>query len=161
MMEIIVTELHNTSSCSPILVFLHSTLRFGQWNDSTLHIYILAIWLYCEWVLRFSFAWSHLILLCATGGLQPRATQHRKSAALTSFRALYPFTARNQDELSFDADDVIEVCKLREPVVPLVRLEWFQRKDYSCGSVPHSQHEQPCCCQDEKRLFHCVVISQM
>lgn len=35
--------------------------------------------------------------------------QHRKSAALTSFKALYPFSARNAEELSFEADDVIEV----------------------------------------------------
>uniref|UniRef100_A0A674N4C8 Intersectin 2b n=1 Tax=Takifugu rubripes TaxID=31033 RepID=A0A674N4C8_TAKRU len=32
-----------------------------------------------------------------------------QSAALTQFKALYPFTARNVEELSFDADDVIEV----------------------------------------------------
>ena len=56
---------------------------------------------------------------CVTGGLQPRASQHRKSAALTSFRALYPFTARNQDELSFDADDVIEVRKSESPLYRL------------------------------------------
>ncbi|XP_071368727.1 intersectin-2b [Centroberyx affinis] len=48
------------------------------------------------------------------GGLQPKATHHRKSAALTSFKALYPFTARNQDELSFGADDVIEVDETME-----------------------------------------------
>lgn len=42
-------------------------------------------------------------------GGQPKATSHRKSAALTSFKALYPFTARNQEELSFTADDLIEV----------------------------------------------------
>uniref|UniRef100_A0A8C8G011 Intersectin-2-like n=1 Tax=Oncorhynchus tshawytscha TaxID=74940 RepID=A0A8C8G011_ONCTS len=39
---------------------------------------------------------------------------HRKSAALTSFRALYPFTARNQDELSFEADELIEVDESTE-----------------------------------------------
>uniref|UniRef100_A0A674BGH9 Intersectin 2b n=1 Tax=Salmo trutta TaxID=8032 RepID=A0A674BGH9_SALTR len=38
----------------------------------------------------------------------------RKSAALTSFRALYPFTARNQDELSFEADELIEVDESTE-----------------------------------------------
>ncbi|KAM4602595.1 intersectin-2b [Polymixia lowei] len=48
------------------------------------------------------------------GGLQPKSTEHRKSAALTSFRALYPFTARNQEELSFNADDVIEVDETTE-----------------------------------------------
>uniref|UniRef100_A0A8C7KKG6 Intersectin 2b n=1 Tax=Oncorhynchus kisutch TaxID=8019 RepID=A0A8C7KKG6_ONCKI len=37
-----------------------------------------------------------------------------KSAALTSFRALYPFTARNQDELSFEADELIEVDESTE-----------------------------------------------
>uniref|UniRef100_H2TIP0 Intersectin 2b n=1 Tax=Takifugu rubripes TaxID=31033 RepID=H2TIP0_TAKRU len=38
-----------------------------------------------------------------------KTAQCRKSAALTQFKALYPFTARNVEELSFDADDVIEV----------------------------------------------------
>lgn len=47
-------------------------------------------------------------------GGQPRATQHRKSAALTSFKALYPFTARNHEELSFNADDIIEVDETTE-----------------------------------------------
>uniref|UniRef100_A0A3B4YTY2 Intersectin 2b n=1 Tax=Seriola lalandi dorsalis TaxID=1841481 RepID=A0A3B4YTY2_SERLL len=47
-------------------------------------------------------------------GGQPRATQHRKSAALTSFKALYPFTARNNEELSFNADDIIEVDETTE-----------------------------------------------
>ncbi|XP_041649408.1 intersectin-2b isoform X2 [Cheilinus undulatus] len=47
-------------------------------------------------------------------GGQPRATQHRKSAALTSFKALYPFTARNNEELTFDADDIIEVDETTE-----------------------------------------------
>uniref|UniRef100_A0A8C7RNW9 Intersectin 2b n=1 Tax=Oncorhynchus mykiss TaxID=8022 RepID=A0A8C7RNW9_ONCMY len=42
------------------------------------------------------------------------AMEHRKSAALTSFRALYPFTARNQDELSFEADELIEVDESTE-----------------------------------------------
>uniref|UniRef100_A0A671UUI1 Intersectin 2b n=1 Tax=Sparus aurata TaxID=8175 RepID=A0A671UUI1_SPAAU len=43
-----------------------------------------------------------------------KATQHRKSAALTSFKALYPFTARNNEELSFNADDMIEVDETTE-----------------------------------------------
>ncbi|XP_071344242.1 intersectin-2b isoform X2 [Trachinotus anak] len=47
-------------------------------------------------------------------GGQPRATQHRKSAALTSFKALYPFNARNNEELSFNADDIIEVDETTE-----------------------------------------------
>lgn len=46
-----------------------------------------------------------------TPGGQHRTAQRRKSAALTPFKALYPFTARNVEELSFDADDVIEVKK--------------------------------------------------
>uniref|UniRef100_I3KKD0 Intersectin 2b n=1 Tax=Oreochromis niloticus TaxID=8128 RepID=I3KKD0_ORENI len=45
---------------------------------------------------------------------QPRAKQHRKSASLTSFKALYPFTARNNEELSLEADDVIEVDETTE-----------------------------------------------
>uniref|UniRef100_A0A8K9V766 Intersectin 2b n=1 Tax=Oncorhynchus mykiss TaxID=8022 RepID=A0A8K9V766_ONCMY len=45
---------------------------------------------------------------------EPQAMEHRKSAALTSFRALYPFTARNQDELSFEADELIEVDESTE-----------------------------------------------
>uniref|UniRef100_A0A665V192 Intersectin 2b n=1 Tax=Echeneis naucrates TaxID=173247 RepID=A0A665V192_ECHNA len=47
-------------------------------------------------------------------GGQPRATHHRKSAALTSFKALYPFNARNDEELSFNADDIIEVDETTE-----------------------------------------------
>ncbi|XP_067344723.1 intersectin-2b isoform X2 [Channa argus] len=47
-------------------------------------------------------------------GKQPRATQHRKSASLTSFKALYPFTARNNEELSFNAEDLIEVDETTE-----------------------------------------------
>ncbi|XP_059206845.1 intersectin-2b [Centropristis striata] len=47
-------------------------------------------------------------------GGQPRATHHRKSAALTSFKALYPFTARNNEELNFSADDIIEVDETTE-----------------------------------------------
>uniref|UniRef100_A0A674BGN0 Intersectin 2b n=1 Tax=Salmo trutta TaxID=8032 RepID=A0A674BGN0_SALTR len=43
-----------------------------------------------------------------------REEERRKSAALTSFRALYPFTARNQDELSFEADELIEVDESTE-----------------------------------------------
>ncbi|XP_042181126.1 intersectin-2b [Oncorhynchus tshawytscha] len=48
------------------------------------------------------------------GGLKPQATEHRKSAMLTSFRALYPFTARNLEELSFETDEVIEVDESTE-----------------------------------------------
>ncbi|XP_060897055.1 intersectin-2b [Labrus mixtus] len=47
-------------------------------------------------------------------GGQPRATHHRKSAALTSFKALYPFTARNNEELTFNAEDIIEVDETTE-----------------------------------------------
>lgn len=52
---------------------------------------------------------SHYGSLFGALGKQPRVTQHRKSAALTSFKALYPFTARNNEELSFNAEDIIEV----------------------------------------------------
>ncbi|XP_029001279.1 intersectin-2b isoform X2 [Betta splendens] len=47
-------------------------------------------------------------------GKKPGITQHRKSAALTSFKALYPFSARNNEELSFGADDIIEVDETTE-----------------------------------------------
>uniref|UniRef100_A0A8D3DXJ7 Intersectin 2b n=1 Tax=Scophthalmus maximus TaxID=52904 RepID=A0A8D3DXJ7_SCOMX len=43
-----------------------------------------------------------------------QATHHRKSAALTSFKVLYPFTARNNEELSLNADDIIEVDETTE-----------------------------------------------
>ncbi|XP_076834688.1 intersectin-2b [Brachyhypopomus gauderio] len=43
------------------------------------------------------------------GNRHPMGKTHRKSAALTKFKALYPFVARNEDELSFEADDTIEV----------------------------------------------------
>uniref|UniRef100_A0A7N6BSJ3 Intersectin 2b n=1 Tax=Anabas testudineus TaxID=64144 RepID=A0A7N6BSJ3_ANATE len=52
--------------------------------------------------------------VCGALGKQPRVTQHRKSAALTSFKALYPFTARNNEELSFNAEDIIEVDETTE-----------------------------------------------
>ncbi|XP_061735340.1 intersectin-2-like isoform X2 [Nerophis ophidion] len=48
-------------------------------------------------------------------GKQPRASQHRKSASLTPFKALYPFTARNHEELTFNADDIIEVDETAGP----------------------------------------------
>uniref|UniRef100_A0A669DCR5 Intersectin 2b n=1 Tax=Oreochromis niloticus TaxID=8128 RepID=A0A669DCR5_ORENI len=41
-------------------------------------------------------------------------SKYRKSASLTSFKALYPFTARNNEELSLEADDVIEVDETTE-----------------------------------------------
>ncbi|KAG7328078.1 hypothetical protein KOW79_008022 [Hemibagrus wyckioides] len=43
------------------------------------------------------------------GSRQPLGMSHRKSAALTKFKALYPFSARNEEELSFETGDVIEV----------------------------------------------------
>ncbi|XP_062891102.1 intersectin-2b isoform X2 [Mobula hypostoma] len=39
---------------------------------------------------------------------------HRKSAILTNYRALYPFEARNNDELSFQTGDLIEVDETAE-----------------------------------------------
>jgi len=48
-------------------------------------------------------------VLVILGSKHPLGTQHRRSAALTTFKALYPFTARNDDELSFESDDLIEV----------------------------------------------------
>ncbi|KAJ3593486.1 hypothetical protein NHX12_005820 [Muraenolepis orangiensis] len=72
------------------------------------------------------------------GGLQPRETQHRKSAALTSFKALYPFTARNKDELSFDAEDVIEVDESTER-----EAGWFYgSKQGKMGWFPESYVER-------------------
>lgn len=50
-----------------------------------------------------------LIVFVISGTRLPLGTQHRRSAALTTFKALYPFTARNDEELSFEADDLIEV----------------------------------------------------
>ncbi|XP_028329263.1 intersectin-2b isoform X2 [Gouania willdenowi] len=42
-------------------------------------------------------------------GGQLRNRQRRKSAALSSFKALYAFTARNNEELSFNEEDIVEV----------------------------------------------------
>ncbi|KAJ8270493.1 hypothetical protein GJAV_G00115490 [Gymnothorax javanicus] len=47
-------------------------------------------------------------------GLRPITLAHRKSAALTTYRALYPFLARNSDELTFEANDLIEVDEMTE-----------------------------------------------
>uniref|UniRef100_A0AAY4ABZ7 Intersectin 2b n=1 Tax=Denticeps clupeoides TaxID=299321 RepID=A0AAY4ABZ7_9TELE len=41
--------------------------------------------------------------------LEEERRREEKSAALTTFKALYPFAARNDEELSFGADDLIEV----------------------------------------------------
>ncbi|XP_058612265.1 intersectin-2a isoform X2 [Onychostoma macrolepis] len=41
--------------------------------------------------------------------LQPVVTSEATCAALTTYRALYPFTARNSDELTLEADCLIEV----------------------------------------------------
>uniref|UniRef100_A0A8C1V5U4 Intersectin 2a n=1 Tax=Cyprinus carpio TaxID=7962 RepID=A0A8C1V5U4_CYPCA len=41
--------------------------------------------------------------------LQPVVTTEATCAALTTYRALYPFTARNSDELTLEADCLIEV----------------------------------------------------
>ncbi|XP_067840599.1 intersectin-2-like isoform X2 [Heptranchias perlo] len=38
-----------------------------------------------------------------------KASVHRKSTVLMNYRALYPFEARNNDEISFQAGDLIEV----------------------------------------------------
>uniref|UniRef100_A0A8D3E3J9 Intersectin 2b n=1 Tax=Scophthalmus maximus TaxID=52904 RepID=A0A8D3E3J9_SCOMX len=38
----------------------------------------------------------------------------RRQTALTSFKVLYPFTARNNEELSLNADDIIEVDETTE-----------------------------------------------
>ncbi|XP_055010427.1 intersectin-2b [Boleophthalmus pectinirostris] len=71
-------------------------------------------------------------------GGQPKNTSHRKSAALTSFKALYPFTARNPEELSFNADDILEVDESveREP-------GWlYGSKDGKMGYFPESYVEK-------------------
>uniref|UniRef100_A0AAZ3Q120 Intersectin 2b n=1 Tax=Oncorhynchus tshawytscha TaxID=74940 RepID=A0AAZ3Q120_ONCTS len=51
---------------------------------------------------------------CSSAGCLRQSLKHRKSAMLTSFRALYPFTARNLEELSFETDEVIEVDESTE-----------------------------------------------
>ncbi|XP_032877202.1 intersectin-2 isoform X2 [Amblyraja radiata] len=49
------------------------------------------------------------------GPINKSATSmHRKSAVLANYRALYPFEARNNDELSFQAGDLIEVDETTE-----------------------------------------------
>ncbi|XP_055086190.1 intersectin-2b [Periophthalmus magnuspinnatus] len=71
-------------------------------------------------------------------GGQPKATSHRKSASLTSFKALYPFTARNPEELSFNADDILEVDESveREP-------GWlYGSKEGKMGYFPESYVEK-------------------
>ncbi|XP_064191737.1 intersectin-2-like isoform X1 [Anguilla rostrata] len=48
------------------------------------------------------------------GGKRENSKGHRKLAALATYRALYPFTARRPEELRFEADDLIEVDETRE-----------------------------------------------
>uniref|UniRef100_A0A3P8S4D3 Intersectin 2b n=1 Tax=Amphiprion percula TaxID=161767 RepID=A0A3P8S4D3_AMPPE len=83
---------------------------------------------------------------------RPRARQHRKSAALTSFKALYPFTARNNEELSFNAEDIIEVDETTEREEGWLygsrqgKMGWFpesyvERVDRS-DAANNTQHDQ-------------------
>ncbi|CDR18400.1 unnamed protein product, partial [Oncorhynchus mykiss] len=73
------------------------------------------------------------------GGLKPQATEHRKSAMLTSFRALYPFTARNLEELSFEADEVVEVDESTER-----EQGWlYGSRQGKMGWFPESYVERP------------------
>ncbi|XP_033874350.3 intersectin-2 isoform X1 [Acipenser ruthenus] len=44
-----------------------------------------------------------------TRGIRTTLSGHRTSAVLVTYRALYPFEARNLDELAFSASDLIEV----------------------------------------------------
>ncbi|MBN3318608.1 ITSN2 protein, partial [Atractosteus spatula] len=55
---------------------------------------------------------EHLILISTfnmVSGTRPVSKGHRKSAFLVTYRALYPFAARNTDELTFETNDLIEV----------------------------------------------------
>lgn len=67
----------------------------------------------------------HYVEPLFTPGGQHRTAQRRKSAALTPYKALYPFTARNNEELSFEADDVIEVRKKKKKTNQMSRSTLF------------------------------------
>lgn len=71
-----------------------------------------------------------------------RLPLHRKSAALTRFNALYPFTARNEDELSFEAGEIIEVDETIEREVGWLygshqgKVGWFPESYVEKQSKP-------------------------
>uniref|UniRef100_A0A672QE76 Intersectin-2-like n=1 Tax=Sinocyclocheilus grahami TaxID=75366 RepID=A0A672QE76_SINGR len=81
--------------------------------------------------------------VCFFAGLQPVVTTEDTCPALTTYRALYPFTARNSEELTLEADCLIEVDE------STVRETGWLYGSYrgNRGWFPESYAER--CCKDK------------
>uniref|UniRef100_A0A672QE81 Intersectin-2-like n=1 Tax=Sinocyclocheilus grahami TaxID=75366 RepID=A0A672QE81_SINGR len=82
--------------------------------------------------------------VCFFAGLQPVVTTEDTCPALTTYRALYPFTARNSEELTLEADCLIEVDE------STVRETGWLYGSYrgNRGWFPESYAER--CCKDSQ-----------
>uniref|UniRef100_A0A673G1A7 Intersectin-2-like n=1 Tax=Sinocyclocheilus rhinocerous TaxID=307959 RepID=A0A673G1A7_9TELE len=89
--------------------------------------------------------------VCFFAGLQPVVTTEDTCPALTTYRALYPFTARNSEELTLEADCLIEVDE------STVRETGWLYGSYrgNRGWFPESYAER--CCKDSQTELTAAV----